>query len=131
MHANVGAQEDRSGGVRDVDDHEQDAQAAGVPVNLFVELVGFLASAVSLVLWWPQAVRVWQLRHDGTELGGVSIATQVLLLANALLWAVYALLTGSFWVGAPGLVNAPLALGTIALVRRSRLPRTYEQAVRT
>jgi hypothetical protein len=115
VHQRIGPE-----GARRADD-DADEQVAGVPVSLVVELVGFLASAVSLVLWWPQAARVWHLRHDGTELGGVSITTQALLLANALLWAVYALLTGSFWVGAPGLVNAPLAVGTIALVRRSRL----------
>lgn len=125
----MGVQE-RTGGAHGVDDHERDEQAAGVPVSLFVELVGFLASAVSLVLWWPQAVRVWRFRHDPNGLGGVSVPTQVLLLANAALWAVYALLTESFWVGAPGLVNAPLAVGTIALVRRSRVPRVYEEAVR-
>ena len=126
----MGVQE-RTGGAQGVDDLEPDEQVAGVPVNLFVELVGFLASAVSLVLWWPQAVRVWRFRHDAGGLGGVSVPTQVLLLANAALWAVYALLTESFWVGAPGLVNAPLAVGTIALVRRSRVPRQYEEAVRS
>ncbi|WP_421732711.1 hypothetical protein [Cellulomonas sp.] len=97
-------------------------------MDLHVELVGFVASVLSLVLWWPQAVRVWRLRHDGSGLGGVSIPTQVLLLANAALWAVYAVLTGSFWVGAPGLVNAPLALSTIVLVRRSRVPADRDRA---
>lgn len=87
---------------------------------LLTEGVGFLASAVSFVLWWPQAARVWRHRHDRGQLGGVSISTQVLLLVNASLWGVYAVFTGSFWVGAPGLVNAPLALLTIALLRRSR-----------
>ncbi|WP_315096660.1 hypothetical protein [uncultured Cellulomonas sp.] len=89
-------------------------------MGLHVEVVGFLASLLSLVLWWPQAARVWRYRHDGSRLGGVSLPTQVLLLANAALWAVYALLTGSFWVGAPGLVNAPLAVATIAVLLRSR-----------
>jgi uncharacterized protein with PQ loop repeat len=121
----VSAPGERSEGAQGVDDHEHDEQAAGVPVNLVIELVGFLASAVSLVLWWPQAARVWRFRHAPDGLGGVSIPTQALLLANAALWAVYALLTGSFWVGAPGLVNAPLALGTIALVRRSRGPQAH------
>jgi uncharacterized protein with PQ loop repeat len=87
---------------------------------LLAEGIGFLASAVSLVLWWPQAARVWRHRHDGGQLGGVSLSTQVLLLVNAALWGAYAVVTGSFWVGAPGLVNAPLALLTMALLRRSR-----------
>lgn len=87
---------------------------------LLTEAVGFLASAVSFVLWWPQAARVWRHRDDGGRLGGVSIGSQVLLVLNAALWGGYAVATGSFWVGAPGLVNAPLALGTIVLLRRSR-----------
>ena len=87
---------------------------------LLTEGIGFVASVISLVLWWPQAARVWRHRHDGGQLGGVSISTQVLLLGNAALWGAYAVVTGSFWVGAPGLVNVPLALLTIALVRRSR-----------
>ncbi|KQR12234.1 hypothetical protein [Cellulomonas sp. Leaf334] len=87
---------------------------------LLTEGIGFLASAVSFVLWWPQAARVWRHRRDGGRLGGVSITSQVLLVVNAALWGGYAFVTGSFWVGAPGLVNAPLAVGTIVLLRRSR-----------
>ena len=87
---------------------------------LLTEAIGFVASVVSLVLWWPQAARVWRHRHDGGQLGGVSISTQVLLLVNAALWGAYAVATGSFWVGAPGLVNVPLALLTITLLRRAR-----------
>lgn len=90
------------------------------PSALLIEGIGFLASAVSLVLWWPQAARVWRHRHDDGRLGGVSITSQVLLVVNAALWGGYAVVTGSFWVGAPGLVNAPLAVATIVLLRRSR-----------
>jgi uncharacterized protein with PQ loop repeat len=98
-------------------------------MGLHVEVVGLLASLVSLVLWWPQAARVWRFRHEAGRLGGVSIPTQVLLLANAALWAAYALLTGSFWVGAPGLVNAPLAVLTLAVLHRSRGPRTVSESL--
>jgi hypothetical protein len=63
---------------------------------------------------------VWRHRHDDGRLGGVSVASQLLLVANAALWGGYAVVTDSFWVGAPGLINAPLAVGTIVLLRRSR-----------
>jgi len=53
-------------------------------------------------------------------LPGVSAGTQWLLLANALCWGGYALLTGSLWADAPGLVNAPLAVLTIVVLRRAK-----------
>ena len=85
-----------------------------------MEYVGLLASAGSLTLWWPQAVRLWRRRHSPTALGGISITTQVVLLATESLWAAYALLTGSYWVGVPAMVNIPLALLAIRLLRRAR-----------
>ena len=88
-------------------------------MNASVEVLGFAASVVSFVLWWPQAMRVWQCRRSVEQLSGVSISSQVLLLTNAALWGAYAAVTGSLWVGAPGLVNAPLAIMTIVILRRA------------
>ncbi|WP_456847128.1 hypothetical protein [Cellulomonas sp. P5_C6] len=85
-----------------------------------VEYVGLLASVGSLTLWWPQAVRLWNLRRDAVGLAGISIATQVVLLVTECLWATYALLTASYWVGVPAMVNIPLALLAIRLLRRAR-----------
>jgi hypothetical protein len=78
---------------------------------------------VSLVLWWPQALVVWRCRRDPDRLRGVSVTSQVLLLLNAVLWGVYAVAAQSLWVGAPGLVNAPLAVVTIVVLRRSASAR--------
>ncbi len=89
-------------------------------MNAHIEILGFAASVVSFVLWWPQAVRVWQCRRSVEHLSGVSISSQVLLLTNASLWGAYAVVTGSLWVGAPGLVNAPVAILTIVILRRAR-----------
>jgi uncharacterized protein with PQ loop repeat len=89
-------------------------------VNAYIELVGFIASVMSFVLWWPQAALVWRCRARGEQLTGVSTSSQLLLLINACLWGVYAVGTGSLWVGAPGLVNGPLAIITIVLLRRAR-----------
>lgn len=88
--------------------------------ELMAQVVGFLASAMAFVLFVPQATRVWTSRHDARSLAGVSTLTQWLLLGNAGLWGVYAVLTGAFWVGAPGLINAPLAIVTLVLIERSR-----------
>ena len=49
----------------------------------------------------------------------MSVTSQVLLLLNAVIWGAYAASTQSLWVGAPGLVNAPLALLTIGVLRKA------------
>ena len=87
---------------------------------MIVHLIGFAASCMAFVLFIPQAVRVWHLRADAHGLLGVSVWTQVALLTNACLWGLYAALTEAFWVGAPGLVNAPLALAVLMLIYRAR-----------
>lgn len=81
---------------------------------------GIIASATAFILWLPQARAVWRHRGDPHALAAVSLATQVILLGNAAIWGFYAFQTQAFWVGAPGVVNAPLALVTIGLILRSR-----------
>ena len=85
-----------------------------------VDTLGLLATAVSLVVWWPQAHRVWSARHEPSSLTGLSMRTQVLLLAASVLWAAYAFATRSVWVGAPSVVNVPVAIGTIVVLARGR-----------
>jgi uncharacterized protein with PQ loop repeat len=87
---------------------------------LVTEAVGFLASLASFLVLVPQAVRVRRDRHDPVALAAVSVPTQAMLLTNSLLWAVYALLIGSLWVGAPVVVNAPITATTIVLAVRAR-----------
>jgi len=91
-------------------------------MTALTEAAGLAGSIVSLVLWWPQALLVWRCRREPDRLRAVSVPSQVLLLVNALLWAVYAVATQSLWVGAPGLVNAPLAVVTIVVLRRASRP---------
>lgn len=85
-----------------------------------VDIIGATASVISFVMMWPQALRIWAARHDPVILAGASAGTQLLVLLNAGLWGAYALLTGAFWVGAPGLVNAPVALACLVLMHRAR-----------
>lgn len=87
---------------------------------MLVNTIGFLASCLSFILWMPQALIVWRARTNPIVLSGVSKATQFFVLANASLWGFYAVLTASFWVGAPGLINAPLALMTLVLLFRAK-----------
>lgn len=83
--------------------------------------LGMTASTIAFVMFVPQAFRVWWTRHDAHALVGLSLSTQFLILANATIWGAYAFVLGEFWVGAPGIINAPLAVAVIVLTVRSRL----------
>ncbi len=85
-----------------------------------VDLVGMAGSLVSVVLWLPQAQRTWSIREDASALAGLSSGTQWLVVLNAIIWLAYAGMTGAHWVGLPGLVTLPLALGTIWFIHRAK-----------
>jgi uncharacterized protein with PQ loop repeat len=82
------------------------------------EAIGMMASLTSFLLWLPQGARVWKHRRDPAQLQGIVLSTQWISVAGNLLWGVYALLIGSFWLGAPALVNGPIAIATIVIVGR-------------
>ena len=81
---------------------------------------GLLGSAISFVLFVPQALRSWRQRKEPEHLLGVSVAMYVLLLVNAITWGVHGVLAGSFWAAVPGLFNGPLAVAMIVLAGRAR-----------
>jgi uncharacterized protein with PQ loop repeat len=85
-----------------------------------VQVLGFACSVISFVLFWPQVRRTWAIHDDPRDLAGVATGTQWLLLANAVGWGLYAVLTGAFWSGAPGLINGPLAIATLILIGRAQ-----------
>ena len=88
--------------------------------EMLVSVIGMFASVISFVLWIPQATLVWRERNNPIALIGVSPVTQILVLCNATLWGVYAILTSAFWAGAPGIINAPLAASTLVILYRGR-----------
>lgn len=92
-------------------------------MQLLTEVSGFLASITGLLLWLPQGQRVWRDRHEPERLAGISVPTQVLSLAGNVLWLVHAVGIGSFWLGAPSVVNVPIAIMTIVVVRRAAARR--------
>jgi uncharacterized protein with PQ loop repeat len=87
-------------------------------MHAVTEAIAMLASLTSFLLWLPQGARVWKHRHDPSQLAGIAVSTQVIALAGNLLWGVYALAIDSFWLGAPAVVNGPIAIGTILVLRR-------------
>ncbi len=93
------------------------------------EVIGMMAWLTSFMLWLPQGARVWKHRNDPAQLQGIVLSTQVISLMGNALWGVYALLIGSFWLGAPSLVNGPIAVATLVVVGRAHrasttVPRT-------
>jgi len=84
------------------------------------ELVGCAASIVSLVLWWPQAARVWKYRNDPEQLAGISRLGQLLLVASGAIWTIYAALTDSLWLAVSVSTNIPLGLLTLAILSQGR-----------
>lgn len=87
---------------------------------MLINLLGFTASIISFIMWLPQAKITWNNRHSPALLTSISEGTQFLVMVNATIWAVYAIATESYWTGAPGLVNLPLALLTLMLIRRAK-----------
>lgn len=83
-------------------------------------LIGAVGATISFLLFIPQAQPVWTNRAQPERLKGISIVGQILIIANAAVWGLYATTAGAFWTGAPGIVNAPLAVAVIVLVLRSR-----------
>lgn len=84
------------------------------------ELLGLLGLTTSVVLWLPQARLAWRGRRDPSALAGLSAATLLLVVANAVVWALYAVVEQAWWAGAPGLLSGPLAATMAVLVLRAR-----------
>lgn len=87
---------------------------------LFINIVGFLATSTSFIRFMPQAIKTWKIRNNPEALYGLSLSSQWLTLINSLLWITYGFLLGQFWVAAPSILNAPMALMIILLILRSQ-----------
>jgi len=83
-----------------------------------IDVLGWVAAAVSASLMIPQMIRVWTMVAAGEAPAGVSVATAWLSLAGGLLWAVWAVAAQSYPAGAPALVSVPVSAGTIIALRR-------------
>lgn len=78
---------------------------------MIIDLLGWSGALLSCLLSLPQLVRA----RRGQDLRGVSAATYWLVLGNAAVWAVWAVLAGQYAAGIPALVNGPAAV--LILVR--------------
>jgi len=82
---------------------------------MIIETLAWVGALLSCLLSVPQLVRA--LHSD--RLDGVSSTTYWLVLVNATVWGVWALLAGQYAAGVPGLVNGPAAVLIIARLRRA------------
>jgi uncharacterized protein with PQ loop repeat len=87
-----------------------------------VQMLAWCGAALSCVVSVPQAIHV--LRAD--RLDGISASTYVIVLGNAAVWTAWALLSGEFAAGVPGLVNGPAAILILRrLLAASRVARAH------
>jgi uncharacterized protein with PQ loop repeat len=91
--------------------------------TVVAELLAWCGAALSCLLCLPQALRT--LRLAG-RLDGVSAGTYWIVLANAMVWVSWCLLTGEFAVGAPALVNGPAA---VLILRRLAAASAQKQCL--
>lgn len=87
-------------------------------------LINIVAPILSFAMFIPQAVLAWKYRADKEYIKGISAGGQWLLILNAISWGIVAYDLQSFAVGAPGLVNLPLAVFTLIIIYRTHLTDT-------
>ena len=83
-------------------------------------IIGAIAATISVTLFIPQAATTWKNRTNPQALAGINAGTQVLVATNALAWFALGYLEENFWISAPGLLNLPLALATLHILKQHR-----------
>lgn len=84
-------------------------------------LINIIAPILSFAMFIPQAALAWKYRAEEEYIKGISASGQWLLILNAISWGLVAYDLQSFAVGAPGLVNLPLAVFTLSIIYRERI----------
>lgn len=89
--------------------------------DMLVEIAGFSGSMMAFLIFVPQALKTIKNRHNYKEIQEtISKGSQWFLVCNATLWGYYAIGTEAFWVGAPGIVNMPLAILSLIYLYRAK-----------
>lgn len=89
-------------------------------MKALVDACGIVGSGIALVMFVPQAARCWRFRRIPESLAGVSYVGMVLLLGNALAWAVYGIGSGAYWTAVPSALNGPLAVSVLWILAGNR-----------
>lgn len=94
---------------------------------MLTTFLGITGAVITFILWIPQARTTWLNRQRPEALAGISLGTQSLMLLNSFVWGGYAIALNEFWVGAAGIVNAPLAVITMSLILKGRRLNAKEE----
>lgn len=89
-------------------------------ISIIVQGAGIMGASASLVMFMPQAWRIWQLRHDSAALEGLSLGTLWGLLIAQISWLVYGVGIKAVWTALPAIVVLPLAIFMIFMVSRAK-----------
>lgn len=94
-----------------------------------INIIGFVATFSAFIIFVPQAISTWKYRDDPHALEGVSLGTQVLVLASAVLWILYGWYMNAIWVAVHESLAIPTSLFIMYQVIKSRkaLKETEEQ----
>lgn len=93
-----------------------------------VTIIGFFGSVTSCMMFIPDAIRVFKLRHDVHALAGVSLYAKGFAMVNSVLWITYAVLINAFWLGLPSSINIFVNTITVFIVTQSRRSHPKEAA---
>lgn len=82
---------------------------------MLLNIIGFTANFISLVLWIPQAITTYKNKENPSALQGISYMTQLLVCMNTILWCIYGIMIHSIWLSMGTIIILPLAIFTIII----------------
>lgn len=83
-------------------------------------MIGWMAAAVSTVMFLPQLARTWRHRHNAAELAGISVFAFLLIVLNGSLWLAYGALKADLQMMSSNGFVVLAAVGTLLIVLRGR-----------
>jgi len=89
-------------------------------------ILGIIASLITMGLFAPQAISVYKNRDNHQALEGVSALTSLFAILSGVLWIFYAALSSAVWIAVPSLVSVPLSSYiTFVLLKSKRVSREF------
>lgn len=89
-----------------------------------VDIIGAIATVLSMATMLPQGLRILRMRNDRAALQSVSVPTYTILISSASLWVAYGLMDDSIWVALSLVLNIPIGMAVLFIIARSRMRNT-------
>ena len=93
-----------------------------------VDIIGAIATVLSMATMLPQGLHILRMRNDHTALQSVSVPTYAILISSASLWVAYGLMDDSIWVALSLALNLPIGMTVLLIIARSRIMRNNGNA---